>query len=278
MSSLTISPKIVAVRGLHIGAVGALLPAGSGCSLDVFGTEVVLELGESSKLSNPPCHWIDVSIPVNIDVPEFVGVGGIGGGALLELGNIDRIIDVGLGGQVLVVDHLELRELSQVSGAIADELVEKFVTLFVIEEHVGALIGELVGIVLSILSNTDMGSTGIPTVGRRSDTVDLADLACASRSIARGVDVRTDQWIRLGGRINDGRVSRLVGTLKWATVGPIFIDIWSIRSSNGIDTETPFSKIAAIVAADALANFHAGVRAVVGNLDALVLAINPGGA
>ena len=123
MSSLTVSPKIVAVRGLHIGAVGTLFPASSGCCLDVFGTKIVLELDESGKLSDPSSHWINVSIPVHEDIPKLVDITGVGGGALLELGNINRIIDISLGDQVLVVDHLELWELSQFSSTIANKLV-----------------------------------------------------------------------------------------------------------------------------------------------------------
>ena len=210
---------------------------------------------------------VDEAIPVHEDVPELVVVGGVGGGALLELDNVDRVVNVHLISKILVVDHLHLGELALGTSAIANELVEEGVGLLVVEEEVGSLVGELRVVGVNVLADADVGST---SVGARSIGPALV-VFDTSLSIGGGKEGRSNERIALGGRVDDDGVVTFSASTEVSSRE--FLDCVGRQL---FDAEAPLAEVATVVAADAGADGHAGVLAVVGDLDALVLAGDSG--
>ena len=260
--------SVVGVRG----ASAVIVPARDLGSRGTWGTNILLAevgvggLDEGGELAHLVVRLVGVAVPVDVGIPELVVVVGVGGGALLELGDVDGVVNVEVVGKVLVVDHLELGELALGASTIADELVEEGVGLLVVEEHVGTLVGELGVVGVDVLADTDVGGVGVATGPLRDATC----LACLTSSVKPG---GAADGVGSGGRIEDGGVSA-------STAIRTSVD-WSLEALTGIfvevvDAEAPLAEVATVFAADAGADGHASVLAVVGDLDALVLAGDSG--
>ena len=260
----------IIAEGLR-GASAVIVPARDLGSRGIWETNILLAevgvggLDEGGELTHL-LVVIGVSVPGDVGIPELVVVVGVGGGALLELGDVDGVGNVEVVGKVLVVDHLELGELALGAGTIADELVEEGVGLLVVEEHVGTLVGELGVVGDDVLADTDVGGAGVATGPLR----DATSLACLTIIFKPG---GAADGVGSGGRIEDGGVS--ASTAIRTSVA------WIIEALTGIfvevvDAEAPLAEVATVFAADAGADGHAGVLAVVGDLDALVLAGDSG--
>lgn len=247
------------------GVRAVIVPAGDWCSIsktNVLLAEVgVGGLDEGGELAHLVEAIVSVADPVDVGIPELVVVGGVGGRALLELGDVNGVFNVQLIGKVLVVDHLELGKLALGAGAIAYELVEEGVSLVVVEEHVGTLIGELGVVGLDVLADADVGGASIGIVPLCHAT------HCANVTIVLEPGGAGD-GVGSGGRVKDGRVG-ISSAISGITSR--HIQAFTRTFAEIVDAKAPLAKVATVVAADAGADGHAGVLAVVGDLDASVL-------